>query len=1306
MVRLREIPRTATFAWSPGAASPLIATGTRAGAVDVDFSNKTCLELWDLGLDREDASEELHPVAKIDTDAGFNDLAWSDYDDTKRGVIAGGLENGALDLWSADKLLAGSSDSLMSRTTKHSGAIKALQFNPKHSNLLATGGAKGELFLSDLNNVDNPFRLGNNAARTDDIECLDWNKKVAHILVTGSSAGFVTVWDVKTKKESLTLNNMGRKAVSAVAWDPEKPTKLITSTPLESDPMIYVWDLRNSHAPERTLKGHESGVLSLSWCAHDPDLLLSSGKDNRNICWNPQTGVAYGEFPVVTNWTFQTRWNPHNPNFFATASFDGKISVQTLQNTRTDTSQAIDDQNQALDGEDFFAKAQSQPQVSKFSLPKPPRWLERPCGASFGFGGRVVSIGVSESGSRSSKIKITPFEVDESVGNATESFEAALKEGDLRSLCETRIAGASNEEEKADWTVIEALLSENPRKGLVEYLGFQDQSADEAADSLSKLGLGKKDDEETNGTAEKKAGAKKHKRLQSMFDGTPDTDNFLSELAASKGAQTNNPFQIFSGSETEAEQKITRSLLLGEFEKALDVALQEDRMSDAFMIAICGGPKCIAKAQEYYFSKQTGGPNYMRLLASIVGKNLWDVVYNADLSNWKEVMAALCTFADQKDFPDLCDALGDRLEELVDSSDDKSARKDASFCYLAGSKLEKVVAIWVEELRENEQKGIESDAENSSFSIHVRALQGLIEKVTIFRQVTNFQDTERTKESGWRLSNLYEKYIEYADVVATHGRLQVAQKYLDLVPEKHPEAEVARNRIRLATRQVPQKAQAAAAATARGSFKPLPQQPNVYSPQQPFTPAAPAVAAPQNPYAPTQSPVNPYAPPSSNGTQSQQPPVNPYAPPAAAPANPYASLSGSSGYQPAGYQPAQGVKPVSYAPQSQFGQPATTGVPPPPRATNQSPANTITTYTTATGLPAWNDLPEGFAKASVSRRGTPAAPAAISSPFPNQSPPLVQGPPMVPGQRAPSVPPPPKAGTLPPRVSSPLTSNVAPSPPPPVNPYAALPTSPPVGHMAPPPGSIPRGPSPYNAPPSMPPPSNRYAPSPAAQAANPQLQNRGPMPPPQAGASPYAPAAAAQAPPPNPYASVPPPNQYASVPPPNQYASAPPPPAAAVPPPPRAAVPPPPQGSRPGTAQSQAPTPPPAAALKYPVGDRSHIPPNALPIYEILNPKIQYLEPRAPEKFKKQTQRSANCLNEIFDRLNSETFKPETVQKLVALAQAVEARRYDVALKTHSDLLVNNNDEFSGLQIGVKYLIQMCSATWRPEEAPSQSQIL
>ncbi|KAE8349360.1 hypothetical protein BDV28DRAFT_141423 [Aspergillus coremiiformis] len=1275
MVRLREIPRTATFAWSPGAASPLIATGTRAGAVDVDFSNETCLEVWDLGLDRQTTGEELQPIAKIDTDSGFNDLAWTQSEDNTRGIIAGALENGSLDLWDADKLLSGSSDAVISRTSKHSGAIKALQFNPKHSNLLATGGAKGELYIFDLNNVANPSRLGGTAARADDIECLDWNKKVPHILVTGSSAGFVTVWDVKTKKESLTLNNMGRKAVSAVAWDPEKPTKLVTATPLESDPLICVWDLRNSHAPERVLKGHESGVLSLSWCTHDPDLLLSSGKDNRTLCWNPQTGHAYGEFPVVTNWTFQTRWNPHNPNFFATASFDGKIAVQTIQSTSTESAQAIADQNQALDGEDFFAKAQSQPQVSSFSLPKAPKWLERPCAATFGFGGRVVSVSLVEKDQRASKIKITPFEVDEAVGQSTETFENALKAGDLRSICETRAANAATEEEKADWKVIEALISENPRKGLAEYLGFQDQSADEAADKLANLGLGK---EEVNGESPKETrgpGAKKHRRLQSMFDPSPEEDSFLSNLAASKGAKTNNPFHIFNGSETEADKGITRALLIGDFEKALDVALKEDRLSDAFMIAICGGPKCIERAQEHYFSKQTESPNYVRLLASIVGKNLWDVVYNADLSNWKEVMAALCTFADEKEFDDLCDTLGDRLEEQIRASNDTILRKDASFCFLAGSKLEKVVAIWIEELRENEQKAIETATNDNSFSIHVRALQGLIEKVTIFRQVTKFQDTERTKESDWKLSSLYDKYIEYADVVATHGRLQLAQKYLDLVPEKYPEAEVARNRIKLATRQpATQKTQNTAPGRGTPLSKPLPTT-NAYQSQTTFSPAAPAAApspyappAPvSKPYAPTAPAAHSYAPPTAatNPYAPPAPATNPYAPPGAAapsqPSNPYAPISGGSYAPPTGYQP---------TPASSFGvKPLGGTVPPPPRASNQSPAP-VTTYTTATNLPAWNDLPEGFAKVPTPRRGTPAGVAApIASPFPNQSASPIQGPPppgVMPTHRTPSVPPPPKGIAPPPRVTSPPSTIPLGHTPPP-NPYASLPQSPQItsSTMAVP-APAPRGPSPYNAPSSMPPPTNRYAPSPAAQAASPQLQTRVP-PPPQAVASPYAPQPSVvnQYGPSTPISHAPPQMQQG------------PPPAA---------------GSRPGTASSQKKTTP--APPKYPPGDRSHIPADAMPIYEILSADMQRIKGRAPSSFKAQVDDAERRLNILFDHLNNEDLlKPNTVSDMANLAHAIQARDYETARAIHVDILTNRTDECGSWMVGVKRLISMSRAT-------------
>ena len=76
-------------------------------------------------------------------------------------------------------------------------------------------------------------------------------------------------------------------------------TRLVTSSEDDMSPIIMVWDLRNARAPERILTGHEKGVLSLSWCKRDPDLLLSCGKDNRVLGWNPQTSEIIGEVCIV-----------------------------------------------------------------------------------------------------------------------------------------------------------------------------------------------------------------------------------------------------------------------------------------------------------------------------------------------------------------------------------------------------------------------------------------------------------------------------------------------------------------------------------------------------------------------------------------------------------------------------------------------------------------------------------------------------------------------------------------------------------------------------------------------------------------------------------------------------------------------------------------------------------------------------------------------------------------------------------------------------------------------------------------------
>jgi protein transport protein SEC31 len=1248
MVRLREISRTAVFAWSPGSGAPLIVTGTRTGALDDDFSSETKLELWDLGLNRLDADAELEPIGSITTDSGFNDIAWSEpTEDYPLGAIAGALENGSVDVWDAEKLRSGASDALVSRTSKHTGAVKALQWNSYRNNLLASAGAKGEIFIYDLNNMANPFRLGGTAARADDIECLDWNKqeKTAHILATGSSGGFVTVWDVKQKKDILTLNNQGRKAVSAVAWDPEESTKLATATPSDQEPAIYLWSLRNSGTPERTLQGHELGVLGLNWCRQDPELLLSCGKDNRTICWNSRTGEKYGDFAAGSNWAFQTRWNPHNPSIVASASFDGKILIASTQSTNSKP----EDQaaaNQALDDSDFFAKAQTQPQGITFSIQRAPKYLARPSSVSFGFGGKLVRL--STDVSKKSKISIETFAVEAGIGESATQFEEKLLSGDLSGICESKIQDARTDEEKADWQVIETLNTGKSRKKLREYLGFSDEIDDELVKETEKFGL--------NGDAEKPA-TNGEMDDDDFFGSAGGGDSFLTDLAATKGTKTNNPFSIHTGEESAADKGITQALMLGKFDAALDICLKEDRMSDAFMIAVCGGQACIDKAQSAYLKKQANGPNYLRLLASIVGKNLWDVVHNADLKDWKDVMATLCTYADNTEFSDLCEVLGDRLEEAYQQGGDaKTFRRDASFCYLAGSKLEKVVINWVQELQEQEKSALVASESENDFAVHAKALQSFIEKVSVFRQVANFEDSDKSATADWKLAPLYKLYVEYADILAAHGQLASAERYISLLPAQFDGADSAQSRLKQATKKATAGARQPAAATQRVGAGAR------------TVPAAPQfqIAAPLINQATNATPM---------GTAS------PYAPvgmaPATASRGPYAPAANS--YAPSGYQPPNAPAP--------YGQPAPYGggyqppqqqaaMPPPPRAGTTSPAGPPPSA--AKSMTNWNDMPENFIKTRepTSRRGTPAQ-QPIASPFPNAAQSMMSPPP--PGvshfnKPTPPLPPPPKAGETPRVLSPPVqapfqrpTSAAANAyaPPPAANSTLPAPTGPPIQ----------RGASPFQPPPSTShaAPSNRYAPAPgSAPSPAPNMQApRQVAPNPyaaQGGPSPYAPQSQPQTsygqPPPG--AGAGPPPQRTGPPPqgPPRNAQTP------VGPPPQG----PPRGGPPPSAQAPPPqvqpTPPPPSARsstpatrsKHPRGDRSHVPANAQPIIDMLVPEVARIKSVAPQAFKPQVDDMEKRINILFDHLNNEELlKSDTVDQMVEISRVIAGKEWERA---------------------------------------------
>ena len=70
---------------------------------------------------------------------------------------------------------------------------------------------------------------------------------------------------------------------------------------------------------------------------------------------------------------------------------------------------------------------------------------------------------------------------------------------------------------------------------------------------------------------------------------------------------------------------------------------------------------------------------------------LGDLVQNSDATKWKETLAILSTYAQAEEFPTLCVALGDLLEQ---AGDDRSA----SLCFMCSLSLDRAGKFWRQQL--------------------------------------------------------------------------------------------------------------------------------------------------------------------------------------------------------------------------------------------------------------------------------------------------------------------------------------------------------------------------------------------------------------------------------------------------------------------------------------------------------------------------------------------------------------------------------------------------------------------------------
>ncbi|KAH9171578.1 hypothetical protein EDB89DRAFT_1091731 [Lactarius sanguifluus] len=510
-MKLKEIHRTSTIAWSP-LSTPLLATGTVAGALDESFSNDSQLEIWapdflnkqeyDLGGEGQNG-----PLGSVANTARFNRIAWGHGDGTRPdGVIAAGMENGELAIWDPSKIVAHAnpSEALILKNSTHTGPVRGLDFNPIQSTLFASGGINGEVYIWDLKDPSKPYSPGTRSSKLDEVSALAWNNQVPHVLATSSGTGYTVVWDLRGKREVVALAygggaggaqaGSGRRGMSDVAWHPDNATRLVTSSEDDTSPIVMVWDLRNARAPEKILTGHEKGVLSLSWCKQDADLLLSSGKDNRALCWNPQTSEIIGELPSADNWAFQVQWCPRNPDLLATAFFDGTIGLHSIQSTNDVAQNDIGITSPQPDGADVFDNPSfARTNQASFTLKQPPKWLCRPASASFGYCGQLVSVSnlTSKEGRyQSGVVHIRKLVTEDSVVSRAERLLQAVDAQDLSAIATERGAEAENiaPESAAGWKALLGLFRADSRDELVTLLGFSKaEIADRVAEAIAEL---------------------------------------------------------------------------------------------------------------------------------------------------------------------------------------------------------------------------------------------------------------------------------------------------------------------------------------------------------------------------------------------------------------------------------------------------------------------------------------------------------------------------------------------------------------------------------------------------------------------------------------------------------------------------------------------------------------------------------------------------------------------------------------------------------------------------------------------------
>lgn len=688
----------------------------------------------------------------------FNKVVWSSYGfggAHPNGLIVGACENGFVQLYSASKIIAREDSALLGQQSKHNGSVLAVDFNPFQANLIATGAADSEIFIWDLNNIANPMTPGTKVTPNEDVLNVHWNKQVQHILASVFASKCV-IWDLRKNEPIIKLHDtQSRVRWRSAQWNPEVATQIWIASEEDAAPAVQLWDLRYATAPTKSFQIHQRGVLGLSWCTRDTDLMISCGKDSKILCWNPNTNVPEGEIlseiASTNQWCFDVSWCPRNPALVAGCSFDGTVSIYSLFGgsvVQAQTTSKIADSFPGMDNIQAPLVPQTiQPVVSN-DLKKPPKWLRRPAGATFAFGGKLISFNNKDN---AKQITVSQVVTDMELVERSTQLEEAIAQGNFIEYCKQKADQSQDQHTRYLWYFIKANFEANPRAEMLNLLGYQ---VDETAEKFKQFI--KKDDAMENLN-------KQVENTSLQGDGAAVFDQIHQN-----GLKKDTQFHLRTG--PDAEGLICEALLTGNIEAAVDLCMDAGRSTDAIILAMTGGSELLARTQYRYL--RDNDSYISNVISALVTRDWTEVVNRCSIETWKEALVAILTHSEE--LSDSCQKLGEKL--CAESHGDPATIKNAILCAICSGNMEALVDAW--------QK-IQSE---SSPKKTPKNIQELVEIIMIMQKASEIRgkSVEATGKVAEILSN-------YATLLATQGSLASALTYLG--PSLDPDLVALKDRL-------------------------------------------------------------------------------------------------------------------------------------------------------------------------------------------------------------------------------------------------------------------------------------------------------------------------------------------------------------------------------------------------------------------------------------------------------------------------------------------------------------------------------